>query len=93
LQFQAGKDILISMSTIIYPEITFKKGREASLLRGHPWVFSGAIAEIKGNPVAGDIVLAKDSTGKQLALGFFNPLTDIAFRVLTRKCEENIPAY
>lgn len=81
------------MSTIIYPEIIFKKGREAALLRGHPWVFSGAIAAIKGNPGAGDIVLAKDSTGNPLALGFFNPLTDIAFRVLTRKCEENISQY
>jgi len=59
LQFQAGKDILKTMSTMIYPEITLKKGREAALLRGHPWVFSGAIAAIKGNPGAGDIVLAK----------------------------------
>jgi 23S rRNA (cytosine1962-C5)-methyltransferase len=81
------------MSTIIYPEITLKKGREAALLRGHPWVFSGAIAAIEGNPGAGDIVLAKDSAGNQLALGFYNPLTDIAFRVLTRKCEENISQY
>lgn len=81
------------MSTVPYPEIILKKGREASLLRGHPWVFSGAIAAIKGSPVAGDIVLAKDSSGGQLALGFYNPLTDIAFRVLTKKCEENISQY
>ncbi|KQC06264.1 MAG: hypothetical protein APR62_08155 [Smithella sp. SDB] len=70
-----------------------KKGRESALLRGHPWIFSGAIAVVKGNPGTGDIVLAKDSTGKPLALGFYNPLTDIAFRVLTRKCEENISQY
>jgi 23S rRNA (cytosine1962-C5)-methyltransferase len=76
-----------------YPEITFKKGREAAVLRGHPWVFSGAIAAIKGNPGAGEIVLAKDSTGKPLALGLFNPKTDIAFRVLTRRCDENISQY
>lgn len=81
------------MSTISYPEITLKKGREAALLRGHPWVFSGAIAAVKGNPVAGDIVLTKDSAGKPLALGFYNPLTDIAFRVLTKKCEENVSQY
>lgn len=77
----------------MYPEITLKKGREAALLRGHPWVFSGAIASIKGNPEAGDIVLAKDATGKPLALGFYNPSTDIAFRFLTAKCEENISQY
>jgi 23S rRNA (cytosine1962-C5)-methyltransferase len=81
------------MSTIIYPEITLKKGREAAILRGHPWIFSGAIATIKGNPVAGDIVLARDSAGNPLALGFFNPLTDITFRVLTKRCEENISQY
>jgi 23S rRNA (cytosine1962-C5)-methyltransferase len=78
------------MSTIIYPEMILKKGREAALLRGHPWVFSGAIAAVKGKPGAGDIVLAKDSGGKPLALGFFNPRTDIALRILTRNCEEKI---
>lgn len=71
------------MTTSNYPEITLKKGREAALLRGHPWVFSGAIAAVKGAPGAGDIVLARDFTGKPLASGFFNPRTDIAFRVLT----------
>jgi 23S rRNA (cytosine1962-C5)-methyltransferase len=81
------------MSAIVYPVITLKKGREDAILRGHPWIFSGAIAGIKGNPEAGDIVLARDSAGNHLALGFFNPKTDIAFRVLTRRCEENISQY
>jgi 23S rRNA (cytosine1962-C5)-methyltransferase len=93
LQFQAGKYILNIMSTTIYPEITLKKGRDAAVLRGHPWVFSGAIDAIKGNPDAGDIVLARDSAGNPLALGFYHPSTDIAFRVLTRRCEENISQY
>ena len=69
------------------------KGREAALLRGHPWVFSGAIAAVKGKPAAGDIVLAKDSGGEPLALGFFNPRTDIALRILTKNCEEKITPY
>jgi 23S rRNA (cytosine1962-C5)-methyltransferase len=80
------------MQTTIYPEITLKKGREASLLRGHPWVFSGAIASVKGNPATGDIILAKDCTGRPLALGFYNPRTDIAFRLLTRDCDQEINA-
>ena len=80
------------MSTPDYPEITLKKGREAALLRGHPWVFSGAIGAIKGAPTEGDIVLAKDSAGKSLALGFYNPRTDIAFRVLTSNCDQVISA-
>lgn len=90
LQFQARKDSFFVMSMMVHPEITLKKGRDAALLRGHPWVFSGAIAAIKGKPDAGDIVIAKDSGGKSLALGFFNPRTDIVFRVLTRNCNENI---
>ena len=78
------------MSKMIYPEMILKKGREAALLRGHPWVFSRAIDAIKGKPDTGDIVLAKDSNGKPLALGFYNSRTDIAFRILTKNCEEKI---
>lgn len=73
-----------------YPEIILKKGREAALLRGHPWVFSGGIEKIKGNPEAGDVVRARDFAGKVLALGFFNPRTDIAFRVLSRDASASI---
>ena len=80
------------MTKINYPEITLKSGREAALLRGHPWVFSGAVSGIKGQPADGDIVLAKDAKGQSLALGFFNSRTDISFRVLTRDCEKAIDA-
>jgi 23S rRNA (cytosine1962-C5)-methyltransferase len=76
----------------MYPEITLKSGRDAALLRGHPWVFSGAIAGLKGKPADGDVVLAKDSRGQGLALGFFNSRTDIAFRVLTRETGKVIDA-
>jgi 23S rRNA (cytosine1962-C5)-methyltransferase len=93
LQFQAGKDIYSGMTNSIYPVITLKKGREESILRGHPWLFSGAIDSVRGNPGAGDIVLACDSRGHHLALGFFNPSTDISFRTLTPRCEENISQY
>jgi 23S rRNA (cytosine1962-C5)-methyltransferase len=78
------------MTKINYPEMTLKNGREASLLRGHPWVFSGAIAGMKGQPSDGDVVLARDSRGQALALGFFNSRTDIAFRLLIRDCEKAV---
>lgn len=52
-------------------------------MRGHPWVFSGAIAGMRGNPSDGDIVLARDAGGQALALGFFNSRTDISFRVVS----------
>jgi len=75
-----------------YSEITLKSGREASLLRGHPWVFSGAVAQISGKPSDGDIVAAKDARGQALGLGFFNRKTDISFRLLTPDCDQKIDA-
>jgi len=65
-----------------YPRIILKKGRDLSLRRGHPWVFSGALASVEGKLEPGDIVLAADATGRNLGLGFFNT-GDIAFRLLT----------
>ena len=65
-----------------YPRIILRKGREAPLRHGHPWVFSGAIARTEGNPAPGDVVLAADSSGRPLGLGFFST-SDIAFRLLT----------
>jgi 23S rRNA (cytosine1962-C5)-methyltransferase len=66
-----------------YPRIILKPGREASLLRGHPWIFSGAVASVDGQPEPGDIAAAVTNQGKPLALGFYNPASDISFRSLT----------
>ncbi|MFZ4438080.1 MAG: class I SAM-dependent rRNA methyltransferase [Syntrophales bacterium] len=74
--------IVIRDATMSYPRIILRKGREAPLRHGHPWVFSGAVATVEGDPAPGDIVLAMDSIGRGLGLGFFNT-GDIAFRLLT----------
>lgn len=66
-----------------YPRIILKSGRERSLLRGHPWIFSGAIAAMEGSPAPGQVVCACGSDGQPMALGFFNAEADIAFRTLT----------
>ena len=66
-----------------YPRIILKSGRERSLLRGHPWIFSGALAAVEGGPDPGQVVCACCSDGQPLALGFFNADADIAFRALT----------
>lgn len=76
----------------MYPEIVLKSGRDASLRRGHPWVFSGAVASVKGKPSDGEVVLARDSGGQALGLGFFNGKTDISFRLLTREVNAGIDA-
>ena len=66
-----------------YPRILLKPGRDASLTRGHPWVFSGAVAGAEGHLEPGDIVVALAHERQPLALGFYNPTSDIAFRLLT----------
>jgi len=66
-----------------YPNLYLKSGREYSLAKGHPWVFSGAVGKAEGKPEAGDLVKAVAADGKPLGLGFYNPRTDIAFRLLT----------
>lgn len=65
-----------------YPRIILKKGRDAALRYGHPWLFSGAIAAVEGQPGPGDVVLAADVSGRPIGLGFYNT-GDIAFRLLT----------
>ena len=66
-----------------YPNLYLKSGREYSLAKGHPWVFSGAVGKAEGKPEAGDLVKAVAADGNPLGLGFYNPRTDIAFRLLT----------
>ncbi|HYA14084.1 MAG TPA: class I SAM-dependent rRNA methyltransferase [Syntrophales bacterium] len=66
-----------------YPRIILKPGRDASLLKGHPWIFSGAVASVDGQPEPGDIAVAVTHQGSPLALGFYNPVSDISFRLLT----------
>ena len=63
-------------------KIILKRNREESLLRFHPWVFSGAIAEIQGNPAEGDLVAVHASDGGLLAYGHYQ-IGSIAVRVLS----------
>lgn len=71
-----------SKGAMNYPRIRLKRGREIALRRGHPWIFSGALARVEGGIEPGAVVLAEDSGGLPLGLGFFNA-GDIAFRLLT----------
>ena len=62
--------------------VILKRGKEESLLRFHPWVFSGAIADIKGEPDEGDIVDVYTHDGKWIAVGHIQ-VGSIAVRVLS----------
>ena len=63
------------------PRMTLLPGRERSLLRRHPWIFSGAVGDVSGSPQAGETVEVADSRGKVLALAAYSPSSQISGRV------------
>jgi 23S rRNA (cytosine1962-C5)-methyltransferase len=71
------------MSTIV-----ISKGREKPIIQQHPWIFSGAIHAVKGQPNPGDIVTIQAQDGTFLARGYWNPASQIQVRILTWKDEE-----
>ena len=62
--------------------VVLRKGKEESLKRFHPWIFSGAVHHIEGEPKEGDIVEVLNSEGRFIALGHWQ-IGSIAVRVLT----------
>ncbi|MGL1959184.1 MAG: class I SAM-dependent methyltransferase [Colwellia sp.] len=65
------------MSSRIYLNV----GREKSLLRKHPWIFSKAINKIKGKPMIGETIDVFDNKGNWLAKGAYSPESQIRVRV------------
>ncbi|RPI42139.1 MAG: class I SAM-dependent rRNA methyltransferase, partial [Betaproteobacteria bacterium] len=61
--------------------IVLKPGREKSLLRRHPWVFSGAIERVEGTPAAGETVALHSTAGEFLAFAAYSPHSQIRARV------------
>jgi len=62
--------------------IILKKGKEQSVKRMHPWIFSGAIKKIKGEPIEGEVVQLFDCEGEFLAVGHYQ-IGSIAVRILS----------
>jgi len=72
----------------ILPKIILKQGKEKPILRGHPWVFSGAVARAEGDLSPGEIGEVYSADGRFLGMGQFNPHSQILLRLLTRKKEK-----
>lgn len=66
----------------IQGQVLLKKGREASVLRFHPWIFSGGVQSVEGDPANGDWVSVVEASGKTLGYGHYQKGT-ITVRVLT----------
>ncbi|MBN1415879.1 MAG: class I SAM-dependent rRNA methyltransferase [Bacteroidales bacterium] len=75
-----------SAASSVYEEhnkkVILKKDKEQSVKRYHPWIFSGAIRKITGNPVEGDIVEVFSAQEEFLALGHFQ-IGSIAVRIFS----------
>lgn len=63
--------------------VIIRPDREKPVLNRHPWIFSGAIERIEGNPEPGAIVTVVRRDGSFLARGTFNPRSQIVVRILT----------
>jgi 23S rRNA (cytosine1962-C5)-methyltransferase len=62
-------------------------GRDKAAREGHPWVFSGAVGRLDGEPAAGDVVRVDDSHGEFIGWGHFSPASRIRVRLLERRRE------
>ena len=65
------------------PALVLKPGREKSLLRRHPWIFSGAIERVDDGVASGATVDILSNRGRFLARGFYSPDSQIRARVWT----------
>ena len=70
--------------------LTLHSGKEKSVLRRHPWLFSGAIAQLDGRARAGDTVDVVSHQGRPLARAAWSPASQIRARVWSFDPEETI---
>jgi 23S rRNA (cytosine1962-C5)-methyltransferase len=70
--------------------LTLKKGRQKPVLNRHPWIFSGAIQQVLGDPAPGDIVDIADHRQNFLARAYYNPHSQIQARILSWDVAESI---
>ena len=56
---------------MIRPQLIIAPGKEKAILRRHPWIFSGAVKRVEGQPQEGDLVDVVDTRGQWLAVGHY----------------------
>lgn len=70
--------------------VVIKRGRERSILNHHPWIFSGAIERVVGEPGIGETVEVQDGHGNFLCLAAYSPHSQIRGRVWTWREGEQV---
>ncbi len=73
-------------------QLLLKPGRDKSLRRRHPWVFSGAVARVEGEPANGETVRVAAADGRPLALAAWSPASQIRARVWSFDLSREIDA-
>jgi 23S rRNA (cytosine1962-C5)-methyltransferase len=73
-------------------DVFLKHGKEKSLARRHPWVFSGAVDKVTGDPAAGATVRVRAHDGAFLAQAAYSPKSQIRARVWTFNADEKVDA-
>lgn len=63
------------------PALTLKPGREKSVLNRHPWIFSGAVARVDGDPDPGETVVVCSANGKVMGRAAYSPTSQIRARM------------
>ena len=68
-------------------QVVLKAGRERSVLKGHPWIFSGALEDVDAasSPSAGETVEVISSKGEKLGCGWYSPASQIRVRMVPEK--------
>ncbi|HLE66046.1 MAG TPA: class I SAM-dependent methyltransferase [Burkholderiales bacterium] len=72
--------------------IVLKRGRQKSVKRRHPWIYSGAIERVEGNPGSGETVEVRSADGEAIALAAWSPHSQIRARVWSFAPEASIDA-
>jgi 23S rRNA (cytosine1962-C5)-methyltransferase len=71
-------------------QLILKPGREKSVLQRHPWIFSGAIESVFGNPQSGETVDVISSKGDWLCIAAFSPVSQIRARIWSSNKGESV---
>lgn len=63
--------------------VILQRGRKKRLEQGHPWIYNNEIARVEGEPAPGELVQILGHQGKFLAVGYYNPQSQITVRVVS----------
>lgn len=72
------------------PAVQLLPGRDKAAREGHPWVFSGAVGGVHGDPAPGDVVRVLDAAGAFVSWGHYSPQSRIRVRLLERREDANV---